>query len=751
MRTRVCSRIAGLALAFASLLAPAAFAADAERPVHYGAFRPATDFESLEAAIAAEPYVYLPPGTYLVDNPLVIDRDTPLFVHGATRRGTRIVARDPQKPLLLLKRTPLLNLSNLTLSPTTASSRTGSRALVASNEMPITLEIHDCVVEGAALEISGPGRFRLQATSFIPQGAVRAPLLIDHPEALFSMVGGNISNGKRRARVNSSEIYHLWQKRGRVRIFGTGVQATLGRADFRIEGPSLQGPHVIANVRSEGNNGANRGTHRSTLAEVPQTAERVDLAIMVSAAAWGSLRDRDGRLVDYNAAGTLWLIGNNAALGARVLAEGQAPNSEVIAFGNIALGPDDLLPISAARKVAFGNLYFHRYAANSLVPPLARFSDTGAEVDPARAPRLPRFDVPEPIRRPRLDAPLPGMRSVREFGAVGDGVRDDTKSLQAALDADCGRQSGKVLYFPAGTYRVSDRLHFNHRLARCRKHPSGGWIAGAGSERSVVHRTGAAGGVFASQGLAQATIQGLTFRTAAYAPASPGSQREAAFSLENDPQVGHASQGVGFYDVIFDGGRQALGIGLESETNCSENLIVDGVFRNAHIGLAVGSYNALANIVYRGTFADNEIAMGHDEEALSGGTWTTLGARVRGTSRRDVALRNSASGVWYLHGLDSTSEVIVEQGVTGALFSLLFQSSRWSPPAGRPVRFDFRAGGGAVFLESIVPGMRPKLQSALAANFLIGIGDVNAAQALLSSRSGPYSRIWDGGDTTRGP
>lgn len=42
--------------------------------------------------------------------------------------------------------------------------------------------------------------------------------------------------------------------------------------------------------------------------------------------------------------------------------------------------------------------------------------------------------------------------SVKDFGAVGDGVTDDTAAIQAALDA------GKRVYIPTGTYLVSSRL-----------------------------------------------------------------------------------------------------------------------------------------------------------------------------------------------------------------------------------------------------------------------------------------------------
>ncbi|MGA3398209.1 MAG: glycoside hydrolase family 55 protein [Acetobacteraceae bacterium] len=62
--------------------------------------------------------------------------------------------------------------------------------------------------------------------------------------------------------------------------------------------------------------------------------------------------------------------------------------------------------------------------------------------------------------------PLPanaGVLNVRDFGAKGDGVTDDTKALIAAIDA-AGADAGpnfwrtRIVYLPAGTYLVSDTL-----------------------------------------------------------------------------------------------------------------------------------------------------------------------------------------------------------------------------------------------------------------------------------------------------
>ena len=61
----------------------------------------------------------------------------------------------------------------------------------------------------------------------------------------------------------------------------------------------------------------------------------------------------------------------------------------------------------------------------------------------------------------RAAHPSAAWRSVRDFGAVGDGEHDDTVALQAALNADrgvVGPKAPAVVYVPPGVYLVSDTL-----------------------------------------------------------------------------------------------------------------------------------------------------------------------------------------------------------------------------------------------------------------------------------------------------
>jgi hypothetical protein len=53
--------------------------------------------------------------------------------------------------------------------------------------------------------------------------------------------------------------------------------------------------------------------------------------------------------------------------------------------------------------------------------------------------------------------PNSGVYNVKNYGAKGDGVTDDTAAIQSAMNAAWNVEAN-VLYFPAGTYRVSNTL-----------------------------------------------------------------------------------------------------------------------------------------------------------------------------------------------------------------------------------------------------------------------------------------------------
>ncbi len=58
-----------------------------------------------------------------------------------------------------------------------------------------------------------------------------------------------------------------------------------------------------------------------------------------------------------------------------------------------------------------------------------------------------------------LNDKMQDLVSVKDFGAVGDGVADDTAAIQAGIDLAC--QYGGCVYLPAGTYKITAALVFS--------------------------------------------------------------------------------------------------------------------------------------------------------------------------------------------------------------------------------------------------------------------------------------------------
>jgi hypothetical protein len=59
-----------------------------------------------------------------------------------------------------------------------------------------------------------------------------------------------------------------------------------------------------------------------------------------------------------------------------------------------------------------------------------------------------------------------GCANVRDYGAIGDGRTDDTAAIQKAITEN--RARGRIVYLPAGTYLVSDKLTYGDNLEKAK-------------------------------------------------------------------------------------------------------------------------------------------------------------------------------------------------------------------------------------------------------------------------------------------
>jgi Pectate lyase superfamily protein len=679
----------------ASLTAPFSYV----RPGKYSDFTSITSYSSLSDAIANEDYIYLPPGDYTISNPITIDRDTPLYIHGGNRMSTRLIPSDNTKPLFIIKKAPLINISGVCpLGPEVAEYR----SFVFENFVPTIFEMHACFLDRAAVEIKGRGSFTFQGVVFSMRGYSKSGVIVDHPLADTFIIGGNTSSSGASAQSTASEYFHFIQKQGRLRLFSTGMQGALGPADVKISSASTIGPHMIANVRTEGTTTNN--TSPSVLLHVPTTSSQVDVIVMNNSINTANT-DGEAVYVDYNAGGNLWLMGNNSISDVGKLVTGTAATgATVIASGNYLYTNADMLPITGATKIFAGNMYNYYKLTGDSTFPRARWVNPSAVLSSySDIPVMQEVTVPEQIELPVVDTVLGGMINVKNspYNAVGDGVTDDTTAIQSALNA------GKMIYFPEGTYLVTSPLGYSHSTYGATQKSAGGWIAGAGSDKTkIIRRLTDKGSVFLSEGIAYFTIQGISFETAAYDSTDQNTITVPCVSLEF-LNYGHATQEVMLYDCEFIGGRYAAGLGIFSPTQCSEIMFINCLFKNAKYGLSTGGFNALANLVCNSLFENNEIATGACEEIgyYQAGTWALFHTTIDGSYGRDFWPKGTSSGVWYFHRVFSNSNKLYEQGGTSASYMYSFDHCEFTPNDPVNSYFSFDVGAGALFAYTLLdPG-----------------------------------------------
>ena len=146
--------------------------------------------------------------------------------------------------------------------------------------------------------------------------------------------------------------------------------------------------------------------------------------------------------------------------------------------------------------------------------------------------------------------------SVKDFGAVGNGVTNDTAAIQAAIDYLHGLNKGRLL-IPAGTYLVNSALTYYSNLV----------IEGDGMDSSVINIDGATSGITCPEQTAYVTLRDLTIHGPLRSGGS-GSSSAAGIKVLNAQHI-HIERVECMYfnkGVVFDPGTMAGGTSSFSNT-----------------------------------------------------------------------------------------------------------------------------------------------------------------------------------------
>ncbi len=177
------------------------------------------------------------------------------------------------------------------------------------------------------------------------------------------------------------------------------------------------------------------------------------------------------------------------------------------------------------------------------------------------------------------------------FGAKGDGVTDDTSSIQTALNSLSS--SNGTLYFPAGTYKITGTLSVSGFYF---------WnqIIGHDPADTIIKWYGPSGGTM--------------LNAAGY-----GYSKEGRITWDGSGTAGtavyHASTGASYgtnmmhFDEVFKNAQYGVRIGVGSFQDSEHNYIRCQFLNNTIAGLSSESWNTLDIWVWLSTFQNNRIGV----------------------------------------------------------------------------------------------------------------------------------------------
>ena len=253
-------------------------------------------------------------------------------------------------------------------------------------------------------------------------------------------------------------------------------------------------------------------------------------------------------------------------------------------------------------------------------------------------------------------------RNVRDFGAVGDGVTDDTEAFLAAIESVY--QAWEQIYVPPGTYLLSDQLRWKHFLT----------LRGAGPERTTLKLAdGASGfqdreaprGVLYCRRYSGESHDNVSHSNFVYnLTLDTGADNPGAIGIDFNSHNGGGVSNV----RIVDGGNSLTGLSLERDSP-GPSLISDVEIRGFDVGIrtrygvysmtferirllgqrVVGFYNGEHNATVRDLYSDNAVPAVRLANRRSYGLFVLLGAELTGGGPSATAIEGD--GELFVRGL----------------------------------------------------------------------------------------------------
>jgi len=216
---------------------------------------------------------------------------------------------------------------------------------------------------------------------------------------------------------------------------------------------------------------------------------------------------------------------------------------------------------------------------------MGRLGGTPSPVPPPAATGTGMTDAGE-----EFVGPFPSWRNVNtDYGAVGDGQADDTAAIQRGFDDLKKHEEACVLYFPAGTYRITSTVR---TVREAHSECYGVTVIGEDPATTIVRWDGPAGGTMVNYDAWYSKISRLTLDGAG--KAGIALYYGDAFSTYNETS-----------DMVFQDAPIGMLMGTDKSRGQAENEVLRCTFRRCEdAGLRTSNWNSLDVWVWYCLFED---------------------------------------------------------------------------------------------------------------------------------------------------
>ncbi len=210
------------------------------------------------------------------------------------------------------------------------------------------------------------------------------------------------------------------------------------------------------------------------------------------------------------------------------------------------------------------------------------------------------------------------------YGAVGDGVADDTRAIQDALDQlGTAADRSPVLFFPSGTYRITGTLTLQFRINVS--------LVGEDPETTTIAWDGASGGtMLLVNGVAYSRVTRFTFN----------GQRRASVAVEQswDGTQAHFDTGNEYSDARFIDVEYGIHGGFKDHGFAETSIQRARFVRNSKAGVALGNFNALDIWIWHSLFEDCDAGVTNEPGA---GNYHVYQSVFRRSTTADLYMKNT--------------------------------------------------------------------------------------------------------------